>query len=282
MALLVPKQGANVIETTIGASNAEFGTLITASATPHTKGSPTQLLAATAFDSFGIIVGVGNVGTAATTNTRTLVDIMVGGSGSEAVLIPNLLAGQVGASNSASSQPQYYYFPLYIPAGTRLSARSQSLAASDTVNVSVHLVQNQIPGKWYGYRVTDYGTSTASSTGTSHTPTNNTGAYATTTQLVASTTNRIRAMQIGIDLLTNTAGNTARGLVRVAAGGSTNYIVSGLPFRESTTLESMDFTQANLVLSQMNFDIPAASYLGVGAQMSVGAATRGFAIYGVD
>jgi hypothetical protein len=37
----------------------------------------------------------------------------------------------------------------------------------------------------------------------------------------------------------------------------------------------------NFMLSQMTFNIPAASYLGVGAMMSA-AEARGFAIYGVD
>jgi hypothetical protein len=282
MALLIPRLGQSWNEVSgLTAANAEFGTSVAANASAHTKtATPVQLLASSTYDAFGIIIGVGNVGTAATTNTRTLVDIMVGGSGSEAVLIPNLMAGQVGASASASSQPQYYYFPLYIPAGTRLSARSQSVTGSDTVNVTTFLIQNQIPGKWYGHRVTDYGTSTATSSGTSHTPAA-AGSYATTTQLTASTTNRIRAMQIGIDLLTDTTGTNARGLVRIAAMGSTNYIVSGLAFRESTTLESLDYTQANFALSQMMFDIPAGQYLGVGGQLSTSEA-RGFAIYGVD
>jgi hypothetical protein len=280
MALLIPKQTLTKIETTLTAANAEFGAQITASATPHTKGSPTQLIAATAYDTFGIIIVISD--TAVTSaNTRTLVDIMTGAGGSEVTLIPNLLASQIGASAAASAGSCAYFFPLYIPAGTRISARSQALAASDTAYVAITLLQHQIPGKWYGQRVTAYGPNTSTSTGVAHTPGTG-GAYAATTQIDAAIANRIRAMQIGVDLATDTSGSTVRLLARIAAAGSTNYVAEGLPLRESSTIESMDFNIANMVLSQMGFDIPAGSYLGVGAQTSGTAEARGFAIYGVD
>jgi hypothetical protein len=106
--------------------------------------------------------------------------------------------------------------------------------------------------------------------------------YATDVSLSASTTTPIRYLQVGTDLLTNTAGGTKRGLFRIAAGSSTNYIVSGIPYRESTTLETTDFKYANFLLSHMAFSIPAASYLGVGAMMNAAGVTRGWAFYGVD
>jgi hypothetical protein len=230
--------------------------------------------------SYGVMVMLGTVGTVASTNTRTLVDIAVGDVGSEQVIIPSLMAGQAQASGSASGSPNAYWFPLKIPAGVRISARSQSLALSDTVHVQIQLMQYEIPDKWYGQRVVAYGAATANSTGTSHVHGN--GSYATTTQLTASSTYPVRAMQIGVDLFTDTTGTNARGHLRIAAGSSTNYIVSDLPFRESTTLESMDFMPANFLLSQMSFSIPEGSYLGIGADMNKTGEARGFIIYGVD
>jgi hypothetical protein len=283
MGLVIPRQTTCFKQVSSAlVSNAEFGTSVTCGASAHTKtATPTQLIASTTYTAFGVFVGLGNVGTTASTNTRMLVDIMIGGSGSEQALIPNLMCGQAGASNSASSQPVYYYFPIIVPSGSRLSARAQSVTASDTVHIQVHLIQNQIPGRWYGTRVTDYGTSTADSRGTLHTANGSGSTYATTTQLTASSTNPIKALQVGIDLGTSTAGNTGRGVLRLAAGSSTNYIVSNLPYRESTTLENIDPTFANMILANMPFSIPAGSYLGVGAMQSTGSA-RGFAIYGVD
>jgi hypothetical protein len=226
------------------------------------------------------MVTVGNVGTAASTNTRTLVDVGLGASSSEVVLIPNLLAGQVGASNGASIGPQAYFFPIYIPAGVRIAVRCQSLALSDTCHVQIRLFQHQIPGVWVGSRVTAYGPDTATSSGVSHSHGN--GSYATTTQITASSTNAIHYLQVGIDLGTATTGSTKRGILRIAAGSSTNYVVSDLQIRESTTLEQVEYNLANFALSQMRFQFPAGTYLGVGADMGATAAARGYALYGVD
>lgn len=259
----------------------EFGTSVTADGTTaHVKGPYTELIAATARPSYGIMIALGNVGTVASTNTRMLVDIAVGAASSEIVIIPNLIAGQACASNSANGSPNNYYFPIHIPAGVRISARCQTLALSDTVHVQVRLIEGQIPGKWYGSRVTAYGANTGNSTGTSHSHGN--GAYNTTTQLSAAIANPIRAMQVGIDLLADTTAVTKRGHLRIAAGSSINYIVTDLPFRETTTLENMDFMETNFLLSHMGFNIPAGSYLGVGADMNASGEARGYIIYGVD
>lgn len=279
--LYVPRNGQTRLEDNVGAGNAELGTSVAASATPHAKNTTyTTLIAATAYQAYGIAVMVGSVGTTATTNTRTLVDIAIGAAASEQVIIPNLMAGQVGASNSASSSPQMYFFPIVITAGVRISATSQTVTASDTVHVSVYLFQHQVPGKWYGSRVTAYGADTADSGGTSHTFGN--GSYATTTQLTASSTYPVKYLQVGFDLAADTTGATKRGVLRIAGGSSTNYLVDGLPIQESTTLESVDYNRANFLLSHMSFNLPAGSYLGVGADMGATGEARDFVLYGVD
>lgn len=280
--LYVASHGQSGLENAYtGTSSAEYGATVTASAsTAHTLGSYAEVTASTPYDAWGVTVTISNIGTAASTNTRSLVNIAVGAASSEVVIIPNLICGQAGAWNSASIGPVIYHFPILVLAGSRIAANFQSLALSDTASVNVWLHQHRIPGKWYGQRVTAYGISTAASNGTSHTHGNN--AYATTTQLTASTDNPIKYLQLGVDLQTQTAGATKRGLIRIAAGSSTNYIVSGLPFRESTTLETMDFAHANFILSHMQFNIPAASYLGIGAMMNATGAARSYALYGVD
>jgi len=279
--LYVPNHGQAALEDNVGTTSSEMGATVTADGTTaHTKGAYAELIASTAYDAFGITVAIAGLGTAASTNTRSLVDIAVGAASSEVNIIPNLICGQAGQWASASFGPATYFFPLYIPAGTRLSARIQSLALSDTATVCVWLNQFQVPGKWYGQRVTAYGVNTATSSGTSHTHGNS--SYATTTQLTASTTNPVKYLQFGVDLLTDTTGNNKRGLFRIAAGSSTNYVVSDLPYRESTTLETMEFVLANAILSQMQFNLPAGSYLGIGAMMSAAGEARGHALYGVD
>ena len=280
--LYTPAQGQSALEITYtGTTSAELGATVTANAaTAHTVGGWAEVDASTAYDAWGVTVGIAGLGTTASTNTRSLCNIAVGAASSEVTIIPNLICGQAGQWASASIGPVMYHFPIHIPAGTRLSANLQSLALSDTATVTIWLHQWPIPGKWYGQRVTAYGANTATSSGTNHTHGNN--AYATTTQLTASTTNPIKYLQVGTDLLTDTTGNNKRGMFRIAAGTSTNYIVSGIPYRESTTLETTDFRHSNFLLSHMMFNIPAASYLGVGGMMNAAGEARGWAFYGVD
>lgn len=281
MSLIIPRQGSCFKEVSSAlVSNAEFGISVPSSSTVNTKGSPVELIASTPYTSYGIVVGLGAT-TIASTNTSTLVDIMIGGSGSEQVLIPNLMCGNAGGSDTSTGQPVHYYFPIIIGSGVRLSARAQSALSTHDPFIQLHMFPSPIPGKWYGSRVTDYGTNTGTSSGTSHTPNGSGTTYATTTQITASTANPIRALQVGIDLLGDTTATNARGVLRIAAGSSTNYIVDSLAFREVASSELIDATIANLMLSHMVFDIPASSYLGVGAMMST-AEARGFALYGVD
>jgi hypothetical protein len=280
--LYVPNHGMSELENAYtGTTSAEIGATVTANAaTAHTVGAWAQLDAATTYDAYGVTVSISALGTAASTNTRSLVNIAIGAAASEQTIIPNLICGQAGSWNSGSIGPVMYHFPIRIPQGTRIAANLQSLALSDTATVNVWLHQFQVPGKWYGQRVTAYGPNTATSSGVSHTHGNN--AYATTTQITASTTNPIKYLQVGTDLLTDTTGGTKRGMFRIAAGSSTNYVLSGVPYRESTTLETTDFLHSNFLLSHMAFSIPAASYLGVGAMMNATGEARGWAFYGVD
>lgn len=106
-----------------------YGTVIAPSSTANTKGSWTQLIAATAADYFGLF-GSFNTDHTATTNCNYLVDIGIGASGSEVVISPNHLV--VGVSGDSQSAPQSMipFRFMEIPAGTRIAARSQASLAS--------------------------------------------------------------------------------------------------------------------------------------------------------
>ncbi len=277
--LLIPHRGATITEDNIASLSGERGTSVASHATTaHTKNATyTTLVAATAYESFGIFVGITNTAVAST-RTSVLVDIAVGAASSETVIIPNLIAGNQSASGTAQGSGSYYFFPIRIAAGVRISATAQSVIVADTVNVTVHLLQHQIPGMWVGSRVTAYGADTATSSGTSMSPGN--GVYATDVNLTASTTNPIRYLQVGTDLLTNTAGANQRGLIRLTA--ATSVLASELPYDESTTVESTHFSAANFILSHMRFNIPAGVALKISASRNAAAATRGWAAYGVD
>jgi len=84
-----------------------------------------QVLASTTYDSYGLLVNVNNGFTTATNVTR-LIDIGVGGAGSETVIIPKLLCGQEGTYTTTGGM--WLYFPMFIKAGTRIAARGTNVA----------------------------------------------------------------------------------------------------------------------------------------------------------
>jgi hypothetical protein len=131
----------------------------TASATPHTKGSWSQVIASTSNVTTLIrffIAGV-NVSTA---DSATLLDIGVGASGSETVIVPNLAIG-----GSAGS---FYSIPVEIPSGSRIAARIQGVRASQTAAMSARdfFAFNAGDTASIGTTVDVLGTDTATSTGT--------------------------------------------------------------------------------------------------------------------
>jgi hypothetical protein len=98
------------------------GTSISPSATANTKGSFAQLVASTAKDYSGLLVILNARG--GTSLAIYAVDIAIGSSGNETVVVNNLMA------QSALVQFAPLFIPMEIPAGTRISARCQSTATS--------------------------------------------------------------------------------------------------------------------------------------------------------
>jgi hypothetical protein len=188
---------------------------VTAGATAHTKGSWTQLIDSTPYDAYGIWIGIDGIHTSAAA-TAYLVDIGVGPAGSEQVIIPNLEAWGAN-STGVGLNPRSYWFPVYIPAGSRIAARSQSVTASKTCRVMV--VLDGVP--WYGLwgfgPVVDYGTNLASSSGTSVTPGN--GVFGNWVQ-VGTTTRDHTFWTVGIDYLTNSNISALTIIVEVGVGSS--------------------------------------------------------------
>lgn len=88
------------------------------------KGAWVQVIASLSSDTYGLLICINNNNaSAASRNTR--LDIGVGAASSEIVLIPDLIAGNA-AAYSVPGSGIWYYFPVAIPAGTRVSARAQS------------------------------------------------------------------------------------------------------------------------------------------------------------
>lgn len=190
----------------VGASS--DGTPVTANASANTKGSYTELIASTAFDAQAIMIGFG----LQSVNGSMLFDIAVGGAGSEVVVIPDILS-----ASKNCNEAQSFILPFSCPAGSRVSARCQGTTGAMTKEIVVTLVSRwMLPFS----RLTTYGAATGSSRGVSVDgggSANTKGAY---TQIVASTTNKIRALWILTGHQADTTRTTCNYLMDFSIGGA--------------------------------------------------------------
>jgi hypothetical protein len=244
---------------------------VTAGGAAHTKGAWAQLIAATPYDAYGIWIAIDGIHVSAAA-TAYLVDIGVGPAGEEQVIIPNLDVW--GADNTAAGlNPHLFWFPVYIPAGSRIAARGQSVTASKTCRVMVML--DAVP--WYGLwglgPVVDYGANLAASSGTSVTPGN--GAFGSWVQL--GTTSRDHTFwTVSMDYLTNTNVSAFTTLVEVGVGPSGSQRSLGVLRFRSTTAEQIAGGPFPLFLASL--PVPAGTPVWARAA-SGGTAAIGVIVY---
>lgn len=224
MPVAFPRLGGPSLDAGSNAA-ASDGVTVTAHATINTKGSWTELITATTIDTAWLLVEV-MVGTA---NAEALIDIGIGGSGSEIVLIPNISAT---VATATSFYTFTYVFPVQIPAGTRIAARAQSDVTVASCRVAVQCIAPGAAGVMGCARHEAAGPDTTGSTikqiavgGTANTDT----AFSSG-ELIASTGFDWRWMNVCVTHQKNTAASTASFLVDIGVGasGSETVILSDL------------------------------------------------------
>ncbi len=140
---------------TAGASS--LATTITAGGTANTKGSYVELIASTEFDANWILITFSH---ASATFPSHLTDIAIGAA-TEQVIIPDLFC----VMRTNGSYPSYL-IPVFIPKGSRLTARCQSNSISATIRIAITLISGSaLSGGSGPSMVSAYG-AVASSTGT--------------------------------------------------------------------------------------------------------------------
>lgn len=265
--------GSNRFETIAESTAASRGTALTAPGSNNTKGAYAQLVAASAFAASGLIVTIGH----GNVIHDSLVDIAVGAASSEVVVAANLLCSTREKSSSI------YMLPIPIPAGSRISARYQTSNISSTAiyaNVTL-IAQPFLPGSPLG-RLTAYGVTTADSGGTAVDPGGTANTKGSYSQITSSTTNRIRALLIGLGVAANATVTAAEGLLDIAVGAaaSEQIVIPDLWIRYSDQ-EHM----SPQVYGPFLVNIPAGTRLAARAQCSITDATdRLFdvVVYGLD
>lgn len=191
------------------------GTNVGSNATTLLYGTTVELLSAAnnLFDTYGIRIAIFETGASATASEASL-DIMAGAA-TEDVIISSLLVG--GAYTATARE---YFFPLFIPGGTRISCRLASLRTSITAVVAIWMYGGKETTWRWGRRVTTYGTKINNARGVAVTPTASGGA-ASVTQVVASTTEDHFAFMPGLQIATDTAWVAGQAAVGVGLGAAT-------------------------------------------------------------
>jgi hypothetical protein len=190
---------------------------VTAGGSSHTKGAWTELIASASAQADLLVVTVAGV-SVNNTATAMLLDIGKGASGSETAIASNIAVG--GAMQTTITVERIGLslvsaIPVNIPSGTRISARTQALIASDTAFVSVQLYSfgdsSLVPST-----ADVLGTSTGTSAGT------NLSASNAWTEMVGSTSQDYIAFCVvpSISTATTNLNETAIYEIGVGAAGS--------------------------------------------------------------
>jgi len=196
---------------------------VTASATLHTVGSWTQIIADTATtETAGLLMFFANSTTAAATDTGMLLDIGTGAAASEVVRVQSLAISQQATCHTA--------IPIRIPGSTRVAARIQSSVASRTLSGGFALFATPFADR-LPLSLDVLGTSTATSVGTAMS-----GASGTWVEISASTTKDYQALVLVPSLSdTNSGGNVnVRYDLGIGASGG-EVAVASAQFLYSTT-----------------------------------------------
>lgn len=213
-------------------SAASSADLIAAGSPVHTKGTWLQQIASTANDAQGIWIDF----SFGSPTSAFLVDIGTGAASSEVVVIADIACASspnwIGAEGGA-------FFPLHIPAGTRVSARVQSNVLGDTCSCAITMVD--VKGTSVGFNTCEtIGTISASSRGKSVDAggvANTKGAYS---ELVASTSGNYKycAISIGANGDTSMSADTWS-LIDIAIGGagSEQIILGDIPYVNDTVYD---------------------------------------------
>ena len=211
--LWTPQGGTITIITNGGiVGTATPGTGVPSNATTLLDGTVTELISAAnnVQDSWGIWIRISDTGASATAGEAKL-SILIGGA-TDAVLIPDLIAGYAGQGSGGHE----YFFPLHVPGGVRIAAMLCSVRTSITSQVVVNLYGGGVPPFRTGSRVTVYGTEINGARGLAVVPTASGGA-ASVTQMTASTTEDHFAVIPGFQPATDTT-IAALGNVNIGIG----------------------------------------------------------------
>ncbi len=188
---------SEMVPSLAGQPISNFGTQVTASATPNTYGSYAEIIE-TAADWYGfyMVCTAMNHGGAQANTLITLGKDESGGT-SYSDWITDILTGPAGDANQPHSSGVWFYFPLFVPSGTAIAAKRACQRASDTGRIRLYgQSKPDYPETWWlGGKVETVGANTADSGGVDVVPgTTSEGSWTS----IGTTSNDWRFVQVGI------------------------------------------------------------------------------------
>jgi len=252
-----------------GTSAISAGTILTANASTNTKGSYAQITASTTYDICGLYVSIGQANTAGAAYS---VDLAVGAGGSEVIIIADI-SYQQGSTNIAP-----LFFPIGIPAGSRIAARCQSTTTVATIKCQVIGMDGNFLQPHLGNCAT-YGFNSSTTLGTLIDPggtTNTKGSYA---QITASTTYDINAVSFSFDSQSTSANGAIAFDLAVGAAASEVVVIPNMLMNIGTNRPLPP------QLGPFAVEIPAGSRLAIRASSTnntAGTRKFGATVYGIS
>ncbi len=253
------------------------GTVLTGGAA-NTKGSYTQLVASTSADAVGIILQVNNRSAGA---NEYSVDVAVGGSGSEQIIIPDFIMQNDHAA------ADNVYFPILIPAGTRIAARCQSPSAGGTMTFAISTVDGEFTANEGAGSVDTYGFLSSTTNGTLIDPGGVANTDGSWVQITASTTNDICGVVLGLDPgnLSGASSLTGQMLMDIGIGGSGNeqVLIPNLMVEHAISNGAINSTWPPYI-GPIPVQIPSGTRIAARCQSTLTTATQrqiGLVVYGI-
>lgn len=280
MSLIVPPfqwaYGVNNLTGTPPAAN--WGTQITAGAN-NADGTAVSVISATTADIQFLCIGISGYNTS-TANMQVLMDILQDPAGGTAwaSLIDDLICGFTPTlAASGQSFSLFYYFPLWIKAGTSIGAQARC-AHTSTQSGRVAIWAFGEPSRpdawWCGQKVESLGINAASSSGTNVTP-GDSGTFGSWTT-IGTSTGRYGAVQMGVN--GSDATSAALGYFWQLGYGSAQMPAAPVWFTCNTTSE----IGQRCFPFPLNCDVPSGTTWQVrGTASGASAEVHNVAVYGV-
>jgi hypothetical protein len=195
------------------------------SATAHTKGSWTEIIASTPADA-DIVTLIFNQTSLSGASGLALADIGVGAAASETVLVANVPVGSGPQTNGIWTT---ITLPVAVASGSRLSVRWQS-ARTSAGNANFGIALGDTPGVTSPTSLTNLNADTATSGGTDLGASNN-----TYVQITASTAAAYRGVVMGAMTANTTMSNSDQAFDLGVGGAGAETAYRGITYRCSLT-----------------------------------------------